>query len=307
MRTCLRIFSFSMIFGLMNAPPIRAQSPSTADAPLPAFEVATIKPNKSGDISTNISPHRYYATDKNARFLINMAYGRVVSRYDFPLADDQVVGGPDWMNSKYYDIDAKVEDSLAEQIRQHPEQLAQQMRLMLQSLLADRFKLQVSHSTNVLPVYALVAAPGGAKFLDKKLMPGETYTPGQTSGQPAPSRGNPCKPKLGWACMATFLSMDDMAAGFSVLPEVRRPVINQTGLTDTYFIQLEYEHTHRPDTMFNAAADNRIPGADAPPLPEASGPSLFAALQKQLGLKLESTKGPVDIIVIDHIEPPSAN
>jgi len=91
------------------------------------------------------------------------------------------------------------------------------------------------------------------------------------------------------------------------LPEMNRPVIDQTGLKDTYFLNLEYEHTHRPASMFNAQDGGRDDLANAPPPPSSTGPSLTEALQKQLGLKLESTKGPVDVIVIEHIERPSEN
>ena len=293
-----------VVFGPLDATQIGAQSPPT-DVPLPSFDVVSIKKNRSGNISTNYSPNRYTATTKNAKFFIKIAYGSSVSRFTFPLRDDQVVGGPGWINSKYYDVDAKIEDSLAEQFRQHPEQLGGQLRLMLRSMLADRFKLRVSHATKELPAYALVAAKGGPKFLDQKMMPGDSYPSLSTPNQPA--RGQPCVPKVGWACGARYMSMRELAIFLSGLPEMTRPVIDQTGLKDTYFIHLEYEHTHRPASMFNAQDGGRVDITNDPPPSESTGPSLTEALQKQLGLKLESTQGPVDVIVIEHIEMPSEN
>ena len=209
---------FAVALVLLNAPPTRAQTPG---APLPSFEVVSIKPNRSGVISTTYLPNRFLATTKTAKFFINMAYGSSASRFTYPLRDDQVEGGPGWINSKYYDVDAKIEDAMAEQFRQHPEQLWGPLRLMLRSMLADRFKLQVSHTTRELPVYALAAAKGGPKFLDQKMMPGDSYPSLLTPNQP--SRGKPCVPKLGWACMANYMSMADLAVLLSGLPEDEPP------------------------------------------------------------------------------------
>ena len=299
------IIAAALLLGLAGSAQIRAQTASAPDATLPSFEVVSIKPDRSGMISTKYSPNRYTVTYKNAKFFIKMAYGSSASRFTFPLRDDQVEGGPGWINSKYYDVDAKIEDAMAEQFRQHPEQLWGQLRLMLRSMLADRFKLQVSHATKEVPAYALVAAKDGPKFLDQKMVPGDAYPSLITPNQPA--RGQPCVPKQGWACMANYMSMGDLAVLLSGLPEMSRPVMDQTGLKDTYFLRLEYEHTHRPASMFSAQDGGKVDIANLPPAPEQTGPSLVQALEKQLGLKLEPTKGPVDVIVIEHIEMPTEN
>ncbi len=294
-----------IVFGRVNAPQISAQTPAATDAPPPSFEVVSIKPDRSGMISSKYSPNRYTATYKNAKFFIKMAYGSSASRFTFPLRDDQVEGGPGWINSKYYDVDAKIEDAMAEQFRQHPEQLWGPLRLMIRSMLADRFNLQVSHTTREMPAYALVAAKDGPKFLDQKMLPGDAYPSLLTPSQPV--RGRPCVPKLGWACMANYMSMADLAVLLSGLPEMSRPVIDQTGLKDTYFLRLEYEHTHRAVPLFSAQDAGNVDIANLPPPTEQTGPSLVQALEKQLGLKLEPTKGPVDILAIDHIEKPTEN
>jgi len=282
-----------------------AQSPTAAGAPAPSFEVVSIKPNHSGIISTQYSPNRYTATNKNARFFIRIAYGSSVTRFAFPLREDQLVGGPGWTSSKYFDVDAKIEDSLAEQFRQHPEALGAPLRLMIRAMLADRFKLRVSHTTKELPAYALVPVEGGAKFLDQKIKPGESYPSFSAPNQPP--RGSPCVPKQGWACLANFMSMADLAVLLSGLREMNRPVVDGTGLQDTYFLKLEYEHTHRQAAAFSAQDGGGNNLANDPPTPAREGPSLLEALRKQLGLKLESTMGRVDIIVIDHIEMPTEN
>lgn len=295
----------ALLLGLAGGAQFRAQTASAPDAPPPSFEVVSIKPDRSGMISTKYSPNRYTVTYKNAKFFIKMAYGSSASRFTFPLRDDQVEGGPGWINSKYYDVDAKIEDGMAEQFRQHPEQLWGPLRLMIRSMLADRFKLQVSHTTRELPAYALVAAKDGPKFLDQKMMPGDSYPSLLTPNQPA--RGKPCVPKLGWACLANYMSMSDLAVLLSGLPEMSRPVMDQTGLKDTYFLKLEYEHTHRAAPMFDAQDAGKVDIANLPPPTEQTGPSLVQALEKQLGLKLEPTKGPVGVIVIEHIEQPTEN
>ena len=294
-----------VIFGAVIGSTAHAQSSESSAEPLPSFEVVTIKPNRSNIISTKYAANRYSATDKNVSFFIKMAYGSSASRVAFPLRDDQVTGGPGWISSKYFDVDATIADAMAEQFRQHPEQLWGQLRLMLRSMLAERFKLQVSHTTEERSAFALVAGKNGPKFLDQKMMPGDSYPSLATPNQP--TRGKPCVPKPGWACMARFMSMGDLAVLLSGLPEMPRPVMDQTGLPDTYFIQLEYAHPRRAAALLTAQ-DHSWPDADsAPPPPSSTGPSLFDALEKQLGLKLEPTRGPVDVLVIDHIEMPTEN
>src|ERR1019366_8264038 len=116
---------------LLTASQIRAQSPS--------FQFASVKPNQSGVISNFLSWNRYAVTAKTANFLIEFAYMRSDNRYGVTLRDDLVVGGPDWVDFKTFDVDAKLEDSQVEPLKQHPNRLTEQMRLRVQSLLADRF------------------------------------------------------------------------------------------------------------------------------------------------------------------------
>lgn len=290
---------------LLNVIVITAQSPSTppppaADAPLPSFEVVTIKPNRSGVISSKFAPNQYQVTMKNAMFFVRLAYGPTNTGRISPLREDQAVGEPRWADTKFYDVDAKFDDATAARFQQHPEDYLPQLRLMLQSFLADRFKLRVSHTTRTVSGLALMVGKDGPKFLDKKMTASDKF--------PAPSqspKGTPCVPKVGWACMATFMSMDALAGSLSGLRDVDQPVVNQTGIDGNYFIYLEFEHSHRPVAMFSAENASSS-DASAPP-PGPGGPTIEDALRKQLGLVLKTTKVRTDIVVIDHIEPPTEN
>lgn len=173
---------------------------------------------------------------------------------------------------------------------------------MIQSLLADRFKLKVSHSTRELPVYALVVAKTGPKLHDAK--PGDTYPNG--------IKGPDGRP-VGGAGMMRMRPGQLIGQGFSIASlagllsqQLGRTVMDQTGLKGNYDFTLQWTSDQRPVAM-PAGPVGVSSGADGVPPSDSSGPSIFTALQEQLGLKLESTKGPVDIIVIDHIERPSEN
>jgi uncharacterized protein (TIGR03435 family) len=155
---------------------------------------------------------------------------------------------------------------------------------MLQSLLADRFKLKPHHETKQAPAYVLVLAKNGAKM---KKEPDDTTTEYTHSDR-------------------TYITyhaapINDLAARLTFL--MGRPVLDKTGLTGKYDIALQW----MPDS-----GQASMPGPDsgqqgnAPP-PDSSGPSIFTALQEQLGLKLESITAPVEHIVIDHVERPSEN
>jgi uncharacterized protein (TIGR03435 family) len=154
--------------------PCRAQNqapaPSASGAPRPAFEVASIKPNRSAEMRMMFSFNRGRVTISGVpiRFVISRAY---------TVKDFQITGGPGWIESDRYDIDAKADEATAEELQKlPPEEAAKQMGLMLQSLLADRFQLRVSHATKELPIYALVVAKNGPMLQEAKA--GDTYPNG---------------------------------------------------------------------------------------------------------------------------------
>jgi uncharacterized protein (TIGR03435 family) len=229
---------------------------------------------------------------------------RLVISRAYDIKDFQISGGPSWIESERYDIDAKADEATAEELQKLPaEQAAKQMGLMLQSLLADRFQLRVSHATKELPIYALVVAKNGPKLHEAKA--GDTYPnglkgpDGRAAGQGGLMRMRPGQ-VIGQgrplASLAEVLSQ-----------QLGRNVLDQTGLQGNYDFTLEWTPDPTPAGMMPMGPPPGGPGGDNAPPPEANGPSIFTAIQEQLGLKLEPTKGPVDVIVIDHIEKPSEN
>lgn len=273
-----------------------------AGASLPSFEVASIKPNHSADLWTRVDAPKggFIATSITAKELIKWAYAGI----SLPLRDDQLSGGPSWISSERYDIDAKLDDSQVEPLEKlPPEQRILQVRLRVQSLLADRFKLLVRDETKEIPVYALVIAKNGPKLREAK--PGDTYPNGikGPDGRSHPGMwwvegGKLTGQALPMASLVMILSQ-------SCQLELGRTVLDQTGLKGKYDIALKWTPDQSSAGMFMGTAGVK-PGAESAP-PDSSGPSLFTAIQEQLGLKLESTKGPTEAIVIDHIERPTAN
>jgi uncharacterized protein (TIGR03435 family) len=214
-----------------------------------------------------------------------------------PLRDDQVVGGPGWINSKIFDVEGKVGGSQIEQLKQHPERLSEEMRLRVHSLLADRFKLMVRRETREVSVDALVAAKGGPKLVRTNPEVFNRFTPGLFSFQPL--KGPVCP--TGFVCMRSQFSMVELASFLSRAKESERPVIDQTGLEGDYVIDFQYAHRRNPTAMVSAAERAKRDIVNTAP----TGPFLFEAVQKQLGLKVKSTKGPVEFIIIEHIEVPT--
>jgi uncharacterized protein (TIGR03435 family) len=293
---------FAVIAGLamvalMDAPQIRAQSPPATNTPPPSFEVAAIKPNRSVEMRTGImfQPGRFTTTGSTVKQLIALAYD---------VRDFQVTGGPSWITSNKYDIDAKEPEGFAEELEKlPPDQRHEKMGLLLQSLLADRFALKVSHATKELPAYALVVAKNGPKFQEAKA--GDTYPNGMKGpdGRPVGGAGmmrmGPGE-LTGQGVPVTFLV-------HQLSQQLGRSVLDQTGLKGNYDFTLKWTPDPSSGAMIQGPPGG-APGPDnAPPPPDASGPSIFTAVQEQLGLKLESTKGPVEILVIDHVEQPSEN
>jgi uncharacterized protein (TIGR03435 family) len=257
------------IFGVVNAPLLRAQSSQTeqtTNASLPVFEAASIKPNNSASLSMSgsVGDNLFRMSNATPIYLI---------KYAFNMQDDQIAGAPNWVDAKRYDIDAKVgDDEYAKWLTIPYEQRRNLMRQAMQSLLTDRFKLKVTHETKQLPVYALVLAKGGPKMTESTDPP-----------NPIPDCPRPC-------LSSNNSTMDGLAGSLGQILR-DRVVLNETGLTGHYVLALHW-----------------VPQSQSPSdQPDDSGPSIFTALEEQLGLRIESTTGPVDTIVIDHIEEPSSN
>jgi uncharacterized protein (TIGR03435 family) len=301
----LTISPLRMVSATQSAPSQSKTGGSPAsvglEAPLPSFEVAAIKPSRPGEKRfTNFNSSRFTVEGETVKWLIAFAYSafRPVAQ----LPDEQLSQGPGWIATETYDIDAKVEDALAEKLRGRPMgEVGAQIRLMTQSLLADRFGLKVHHQTKERPVYALLVARGGPKFLPSR------FTPAPGAAHPVGPGGKPLPPATpGMRRYWLHGPVKNLAGLLSALPVIGRQVVDQTGIEGNYDFVLEVAQ----DQLQSAVAKG--PGGSNAPLdsvlpPESSEPSIFTAIQQQLGLKLKSTKGPVDVIVIDHVERPSAN
>jgi uncharacterized protein (TIGR03435 family) len=252
-----------------------------------AFEVASIKPDPPGGVSTGnlqvLPGGRLSAQRVLLRFFIQNAYN---------VRPFQISGAPDWINSEGYDIEAKAEGDPG------PEE----MRRMMQALLEDRFKMKSHRETKELPVYALTAAKGGFRLPEPKDGNCDTADADAPPRPPASDLPGPCGRAMvaisrfgGVKIHGGKISMGELIRILSNV--LGRTVIDRTEFAGMFDVHLEF------------AMDDAIDGLPHPPVAASEGgsPSIFVAVQEQLGLKLESTKGPVEVLVIDHVERPSGN
>lgn len=275
---------------------------SACFAQQPEFEVATIKPSPPqpmgrmfmgtrGGPGTD-DPGRFTCTNCSLTVLLTAAYD--VQRFQ--------ISGPPTLESERFEVVAKVPGGATKE----------QFRLMLQSLLADRFKLKLHHETKDLPLYELVVAKGGPK-LKESAPPSEAPADSRQPAPPGQMRtdkdGYPVLPPGRGPIMAITPgharlrgdqeTMEQFARRLSNM--VARPVKDATGLTGKY----DFELSFAPDMSSMMMGPMPPPGGDGPgpvSAPQDSGPTIFTALQEQLGLKLEQKKGSVDTLVIDHVE-----
>jgi uncharacterized protein (TIGR03435 family) len=275
---------------------LRAQSP--APGRLPSFEVASVKLNTSGDTRSPMRTQpggRFTATNARLKGLIATAFEMA----DSPaLVDSRIFGGPDWVGSERYDIVAKS----STEFRPSPDGPPRELLLMIRSLLEDRFKLKAHRETREVPIYELVVARADGRLgpgLHKSDVDCEAIGAAIRSGNPPPRQPGeppPCGLMGGPArTIAGGATMQQLAANLTVRQE--RLVFNKTGLTGRFAFNLAWT----PDQIPTEAPPPGIPPIDP------NGPSLFTALQEQLGLKLEPAKGPVDVLVIDSVEHPTAD
>jgi uncharacterized protein (TIGR03435 family) len=261
---------------------------ATEDVKVPVFDVVSVKPNKSdnGMMRIMFKPDGYSATNVFVKLLIQTAYG---------IRQDLISGGPGWLESAGYDFDAKVAGPDVDALKKlTPEQ----RKSMLQPALADRFKLKVHTEIKQLPVYEIVLAKGGSKL--KEATVGDTYANG-IKGPDGVGRGGMMRfgPGQLTAQAVPMTSLTNMLS-----QQLHRTVLDKTGLTGKYDLELNWTPDQGADPMFKEPEGSPQRGDAAP---DSSGPSIFTALQEQLGLKLQSAKGPVETLVIDHVEMPSEN
>ena len=277
---------------------------TTPDAALPRFEASVKRSVETdGRMSMRMEPMGRTMTGLPLRQLIIQAYG---------VQPNQLIGGPDWLTSDRWDIQLRADAAVA----------AAQMNLLIQEMLADRFKLVVHRETRDLPIFELrtvrtdgkpgpemkpAAADCGPTGRERPGVP----PPAPPSGREgSPGRGAP--PLAGCRMMMTmgrFEANGQPLASFAsfLSNQLGRPVIDKTGLSGGFDIVLSWT----PDGVRPGAGAQNLPalppGMPAPPPIDPNGPSLYAALQEQLGLKVESTRGPVEVLVIDSVQQPTEN
>jgi uncharacterized protein (TIGR03435 family) len=228
----------------------------------------------------NIStyPGRFTASNATLKFLIQAAYR---------VRDDQIVGGPRWLDSVRYDIVAKAPGSVKQE----------DYRALLQGLLADRFQLSLHRDTRMLQTYELTVAKGGLKI--KAIEPSESGAVEVSQGGAKPKGGG----SLGRGQLtAKRASMAQLAGMLS--NSIHADVQEKTGISGLFDVELRWEPDEREAAIIKPGAP---PSEASTATSDLSGPSIFAALQDQLGLKLQSRKAPVEILVIDHAATPSEN
>lgn len=278
---------------------------------LPKYEVATVKP----------------ASESDGRHLMMMTPGgttlkgiplQMVMQQAFGIEEDRIIGAPGWVKSNRYDIEAKVAPEDAPKMEKLK---AEQRRQMLLPVLVERFNLKYHVEQRELPTYALVIVKGGPKLTESKPdEAGPHEFPDPKAGPAAPGHeppGNagptgPGKDPMGRRGMVSIGPgrIDAHGGGMEFLAHslsfnVGRTVLDETGLKGRYDFTLQWT----PDQGMMPTGG---PGGEGGPAhgdvaADAGGPSLFTALEEQLGLKLESQKRKVDVIVIDHIDAPSEN
>jgi uncharacterized protein (TIGR03435 family) len=268
---------------VLMAMPSAAQvvaKPQTANpsAHLPTYDVASIKSGKSGDGSTLLYRlDGFTATCLPLKFLIKEAYG---------IEEDQISGAPNWVSSEAYDIEAKVDGADAAEL----ERLSNdQRKLMLQSFLGDRFKLKIHWETRQLPILALVIAKNGPKLQEAKP---DTYPNGikGPDGKPEGHAG----PMMWGRGRLTGQGIEIAALVPPLTQQLGRIVQDKTGIKGKYDVELRW-------------TDDVAASPEGGPPSDSSGPSIFTAIEEQLGLRLDSQRAPVDVLMIDHIEKPSEN
>jgi uncharacterized protein (TIGR03435 family) len=280
----LPVVAHWIVFALLGSlTPLCGQALASSS---PTFVVATIKPsdpNRTDDGGRiGFSPGGSFdAKSQSLKELIEF-----VQDLGYYNVEQRIVGGPKWIVSTKFDIEAKCDEETARAFGKMP--LKQQVRAeqkMVQALLADRFKLRTHHEMRRLAVYALLQEKGGFKIEPSAKAAKED--PGSADGPPGNWTGD-------------GVTMAELASDLSALPEVGgRIVTDKTGLEGRFDFTLKWT----PDPTMGVMP----PGPDSGVKSDSSAPSLLTALREQLGLKLEMTKEPVDVIVIDSIELPTPN
>jgi uncharacterized protein (TIGR03435 family) len=236
---------------------------SLCSAQMPSFEAASVRKTRSETAGRSLTPH------PGARLSASNATVKMLILYAYQVMPHQISGGPDWLSSEGFDIEAKAADPTATQA---------QFRQMIRRLLAERFQLKVHTAAEERLVYLLVPSKSGTKLTEATS--GES---GASLRMEGPGRLTAIK-----ATMPMFAS--------TLTKPLQRQVIDETGLQGAYNFRLQFAPEKRPG---KAGADDAATASDAP--------SIFTALDEQLGLNLKTARRPVEILVIDSAARPGPN
>jgi len=285
--------SSPIVLGMLNATQGRAQAQSASTGTnAPLYKSASIKPHKSVNgadrpVGIMFGPDGFNARGATLQTIIGTAYG---------VQPDLISGAPDWVSSEKYDIVVKPSDSSSEDAPKGAGGIGiQQLRLMLQALLADRFQMTLHRQTKDIQVYELVVAEGGSKLQEAK--PGDSYANG--------FKGPNGHTGTGLLQMGPG-ELIDQGATLQPLVEqlswqLHQTVVDKTGLTGNYDFTLRWTPGQGEGFKSMGGRPDSVGSADS------SGPTIFMALQDQLGLKLEPQTAPMQVLVIDHVERPTEN
>jgi uncharacterized protein (TIGR03435 family) len=282
------VLLFVALFSSDAAMHLRAQAsgtiqqeatPQDLSVKVPAYEVVSIKPADPGDRNSgwNNLPDGFDFKNGSLLWLIYSAYGISL--------DSQISGLPGWAKTDKYNVSARADEDTVEGWKRLSEKdKSKRQQLMLQTLFVDRCQLKMRREVKELPVYDLVIAPGGLKMKEAAADEKESVLWRQTSFHGGANEGE-------YTITAATRAGTALGLAQNLPNTVGRVVVDKTGLGDKKF---DYE------LKWSSSGQAPQDGGDA-------GPSIFKALEEQLGLKLEPTKEPVDTFVVEHIERPSAN
>jgi uncharacterized protein (TIGR03435 family) len=278
------VIAESIVAGVLNVPLLRARS-SAAQAGSPAFEVASVKPNRSREVKQEFS------VTANGSFRLTNATVRMLIRMAYRVQDFQILAPPSWTDIDRFDVTARAPGGTT----------TAAVPQMLRALLQDRFALLAHADMRDMPIYALVVSSR-----DAALGPRIRRTPSGASAEcaaqranreaPGRSDGRPCGISIAGGTITAGDATFGQLLGL-LSPLVGRVAVDKTKLDGTFDYNLSWTLD-----QFVATGTFGVPSERAI---DSNGPSIFTAVQEQLGLKLESTKGPVDVLVIDHVEQPT--
>jgi uncharacterized protein (TIGR03435 family) len=307
------LLAFLLTSRLLN--PILCGAQAVAESTIvisPTFEVASIRLEESGGTSHYVKigfeRNGFEARGASLLLLLQEAYG---------INDDrQIVGGPSWVGSQSFTIEAKIDDATVDALdKLSDDRLNLAQKRMLQTLLADRFNLTLHRETKELPIYSLVTTKNVPKLHQSK--PGDDYA----NGTQWPGGASMGPDTVSYLFLYGNVQMKGQGASMDRLVDrltqnadrlqLDRKIVDNTGLTGKYDFVLNFRVPSRTNVMGEVQTDDPALKKEIGEIEAANSGSnemsIFTALQEQLGLKLESKRGPVETLVVDHVELPSPN